>query len=142
MKTITNYLQEERSFEKQNSVKALVKRGNYVLIIRRQEGHPGAGQWDLPGGHIEKGENKEDALKREVCEEVDLEIEDIKFIKKSNLKIPEKGIDSDMNLYCCKAKSCGVELKPADWEGADGKAEHNEYAWIENKTDLEKSLEM
>lgn len=40
--------------------------------------HYEAGHWDLPKGHIEKGENLEEAARREIEEETG--IKDIKFI--------------------------------------------------------------
>lgn len=45
-----------------------------VLLARR--GHePGKGMWSLPGGAVELGESLEDALKREIFEEVSIRIE-------------------------------------------------------------------
>ena len=137
MQIIESYLLEERDFSKQDSVKALVFRGNYILLLRRQQGQPGEGQWDLPGGHIEKGEDKVNALKRETWEEAGLKIEDEKYDSNFTLKIPEDGVESTMYIYTAKAKDIDVKIKPAEWEGSDGKPEHNEYKWIEYKSDLE-----
>lgn len=136
MKIINQYLKEQRELDHNESVKAIVKRKNHILILRRTEGSPGAGMWDLPGGCIENEENKEDALIREVFEETNLKIDNIKYSEKFNLKIPEKGIDSQMNIYTCDALTIDVLLKPSSWEGADGKPEHNQYSWIEYKNDL------
>jgi len=36
----------------------------------------------LPGGHVEENENREHALKREMKEELDIEVKKLKFIKK------------------------------------------------------------
>jgi 8-oxo-dGTP pyrophosphatase MutT (NUDIX family) len=138
MNIIDNYLVEARSFEKKNSVKAILRcPDNKILIMRRQNDDGGGGQWDIPGGAIEDGENQPDALKREVFEETNLKIDTIKKIKKITLKIPESGINSDMNIYSANALSSDVELKPADWKGSDGKPEHTELAWIEYKDELE-----
>ena len=45
------------------------------------------GNWQLPGGHIEKGESYEDGLIREIDEEADAEIKDITPI--GNLRVAE-----------------------------------------------------
>jgi len=138
MKIIDQFLQEEKDFGKQDSVKALIRDGTgKILIIRRTQTSGGAGNWDFPGGHIEKNENEKDALKREIFEETNLKVDDIKSEGKVTLKIPEKGIDSEMHLYSCKKIDGEVKLKPADWN-IEGKPEHNEYRWIEFIDDMEK----
>ena len=54
-------------------VGAVVLDGRKVLLIRRGA-DPLKGQWSLPGGGLETGERLEDGLRREVREEVGLEI--------------------------------------------------------------------
>lgn len=49
------------------------------LVIKRKEGIH-AGKWAFPGGMVEKGETAEEALKREIKEEVGLDI--TKIIRK------------------------------------------------------------
>ena len=138
MKIIDVFLKESRDFEKKNSVKAIIYNPqNQILILRRQNNEGGGGQWDIPGGAIEKNENQNDALKREVFEETNLKIDKIKKIKTINLKIPESGVDSDMNIYTCETEDADVKLKPASWKGSDGIPEHTEYKWISLKIDLE-----
>ena len=47
--------------------------GNY-LCCKRGDWKAAAGKWEFPGGKIENGENLEDALIREIKEELDTEI--------------------------------------------------------------------
>ena len=44
-----------------------------VLLVEKQRG-PYRGSWDLPGGGIEEGESRREALEREFCEETGLTI--------------------------------------------------------------------
>lgn len=46
----------------------------YVLLVKRNQ-EPGIGQWSLPGGVVELGEALTDALRREIYEEVSINIE-------------------------------------------------------------------
>jgi len=45
-----------------------------VLIAKRPAGRPLAGLWEFPGGKVEAGERPEDALIRELREELGIEI--------------------------------------------------------------------
>jgi 8-oxo-dGTP diphosphatase len=53
-------------------------KGNKFLMIKRFGSH-GANTWSVPGGHLEYGESFEDVAKREVKEETDLDITNIRF---------------------------------------------------------------
>ena len=49
---------------------ALIVRGGEVLIGQRRPDQPMASQWEFPGGKIESGESPEQALARELEEEL------------------------------------------------------------------------
>ena len=60
------------------TVGALIHDGEgNVLMIRT---HKWSNMWGIPGGKIERGESSEDALEREIMEETNLEISDIRFV--------------------------------------------------------------
>jgi len=46
-----------------------------VLTVRRPQGKRMAGCWEFPGGKVEPGESREEALRREIREELHLELE-------------------------------------------------------------------
>jgi 8-oxo-dGTP diphosphatase len=52
---------------------ALVDSDGRVLIAQRPEGKSMAGLWEFPGGKVEAGEKPEDALIRELHEELGIE---------------------------------------------------------------------
>ena len=52
---------------------ALIVRGGEVLICQRRADQPMALQWEFPGGKIEPGESPEQALVRELHEELGID---------------------------------------------------------------------
>ncbi len=54
---------------------AVIFDGDKVLITRRPENKRHPGQWEFPGGKIEPGESPEEALCREILEELEVEIQ-------------------------------------------------------------------
>ena len=52
---------------------ALIVRGGQILIGQRRPDQPMALQWEFPGGKIEAGESAEEALARELSEELGIQ---------------------------------------------------------------------
>jgi len=52
-------------------VAAVIERGGKLLITRRPAGSHLAGLWEFPGGKPHPGESLEEALRREIREELD-----------------------------------------------------------------------
>ena len=67
------------------------KKSGLFLFIRRAR-NPGKGLLDIPGGFVDPGESAEDALRREIREELDMELEDISYFVSYPNNYDYKGI--------------------------------------------------
>ena len=56
----------------------IVNKDGKILLGKRLNSH-GKGTWSFPGGHLEFGESWEECAKREVIEETNLNITNLKF---------------------------------------------------------------
>lgn len=60
--------------KKINVVAAIIRKSNQILIAKRSKGEL-SDLWEFPGGKIEYNESPQQALKREIYEELEIEIE-------------------------------------------------------------------
>jgi 8-oxo-dGTP diphosphatase len=56
-------------------VAGIIRKDDFLLIAQRKDDANEAGKWEFPGGKIEYGERPEDSLKREIKEELGIDIE-------------------------------------------------------------------
>jgi mutator protein MutT len=53
---------------------AIVLQDNKVLLTRRAPGQSLEGYWEFPGGKVEEGESLQECLKREIFEELGVQV--------------------------------------------------------------------
>ena len=61
-------------------VAAIIKKDDFYLIAQRLKGEF-SGLWEFPGGKLEEGETPVQALKREIKEEMDIEIYNVQYFE-------------------------------------------------------------
>ena len=79
------------------------------VLLARRVGDPGAGLWDLIGGFIDEGEDPLAALRREVREELSVEIELGEYLGAYPDRYGDEGVYT-LNFYWA-ARLTGEELK-------------------------------
>lgn len=106
-------------------VAAIILKDNLYLATQRGYGEF-EGMWEFPGGKIEAGESPEDALVREILEELCINITIEKFICTTKYDYPSFHLT--MHCYLCSIASGNVELR-----------EHKSARWltVETFTDVE-----
>ena len=100
-------------------VAAVIRDGDKIFATQRGYGDLKGG-WEFPGGKIEEGETPQEALKREIMEELDTEIEVGELIDTIEYDYPEFHLS--MGCYWCSVV-CGElvlkEHEAARWLGND-----------------------
>ncbi len=88
-----------------------------VLITRRKlDAHQG-GLWEFPGGKQELGETLEDCLQRELKEEIDIEVMNVKAVATFRYRYPDKEVE--LHFFSCTLN-----------EGEPKALECLEWAWV------------
>ncbi len=104
---------------------ALIDADNRVLLAKRPPSKEMAGYWEFPGGKIEKGETPEQALLRELEEELAIKTEKSCLAPFSFSSHPYEEFHLLMPLYLCRV-----------WQGRVEPREGQEIIWIRaNKLD-------
>ena len=77
--------------------------------------------WEFPGGKIEPGETPEEAIVREIREELEAEIEPVRLIDTVEYDYP--GFHLSMDCFLCRLKSENIVLK-----------EHEAARWLDKSS--------
>lgn len=78
---------------------AIIIKDSKVLIAQRAPGENLAGKWEFPGGKIEPGETPQECIKREIREELAVEIEILDFFGES-IYVYHSGTIKLMAFWC------------------------------------------
>ena len=98
---------------------ALIDADNRVLIAQRPEGKTLSGLWEFPGGKLDAGERPEQALIRELYEELGIVVREACLAPLTFASHAYEDFHLLMPLYICRR-----------WEGMVTPREGQQLAWV------------
>ena len=98
---------------------ALIDADGRVLIAERPAGKSMAGLWEFPGGKVDPGERPEDALIRELKEELGIVVKEACLAPLTFASHSYEDFHLLMPLYVCRR-----------WEGMVAAREGQKLAWV------------
>jgi 8-oxo-dGTP diphosphatase len=101
---------------------ALVDVDGRILISQRPKNKSMSGLWEFPGGKIEDGENPEQALIRELKEELNIDVSDKCLAPFTFASYKYEKFHLLMPLYVCRV-----------WEGSVQSMEGQVFKWVRPK---------
>jgi nucleoside triphosphatase len=110
----------------------IVNNQGQILLVKS---YKWGDRYTVPGGHIELGERSQQAVKREIKEEVGLDVEPVKILMVQEAVFPRDYIKHEHYIfmdYLCRAASSDVRV--------DNK-EIQEYLWVSPGDALQLDLE-
>ena len=105
-------------------VAAVIKKNNLYFIAQRNRNKHFAYYWEFPGGKVDKQETFENALKREIKEELSINIRVFNHIASEKHK--DEKIDVNVHYFLCESLNDNIIL-----------FEHEDMKWLQ-KNDLKK----
>lgn len=104
---------DERRVRVRRGAIGVLRHGPRYCMVQRASGIPKGGFWCFPGGHIEPGETSRDAVKRELSEELGIEVETVERVGAVRV------LDTNHVLAVWIVKRIGGVFRPAPAEIAD-----------------------
>ena len=89
------------------AVGVLIQNDGAFLLTSRPEGKPYAGYWEFPGGKLEAGETVEQALERELHEELGIVVSQIELWREELVDYPHALV----RLHFCKVLQWSGDLQ-------------------------------
>jgi|TARA_B110000971_G_scaffold45078_1_gene44896 8-oxo-dGTP diphosphatase len=102
---------------------AIIDANDQILIAKRPNKKHLSGFWEFPGGKVEKGESPENALVREVKEELNIDINNKCIAPLTFSEFNYEKFHLLLLLYVCRR-----------WEGEPMSMEKNEIKWVKVNT--------
>lgn len=96
---------------------AIIERDGYVLAAQRSAQMSLPLKWEFPGGKIDQGESPEECLRREIAEEMNIEVEIGSGLPPSTHNYPAFSIT--LYPFVCSIENGEITL-----------AEHSAIAWL------------
>jgi len=86
-------------------------------VAQRAAGKPLAGQWEFPGGKVEPGEAEEAALRRELHEELGVQVGAARALFELRHEYPERHVELSVWVVDeYRGEPRGLEGQPLRWE--------------------------
>ena len=109
-------------------VAAIIEKDGKILICRRAENKTRALKWEFPGGKVEPGETPQQALVREIMEELDTEIKVGELIDTIEFDYPTFHLS--MDCFWAEVTKGHLELKEAEAAKWLTKDQLDSVAWL------------
>ena len=126
---------------KQIEVVAAIIHDSHGRIFATQRGYGDYKDWwEFPGGKMEDGETPEEALRREIREELDTHIVLERFVDTVEWDYPQFHLT--MHCYLCRVESGHLELKEHEAAKWLNKDEFESVNWLPADRELLKKLKI
>jgi 8-oxo-dGTP diphosphatase len=114
----------DNSMKSEDVVAAIIKKGNLYLVTQRNRDKYMGLKWEFPGGKVEANETLQEALTREIYEELNINIDVYEKIAEERYK--DSKINIVLHYFLCSIKDGVISLN-----------EHEAMEWAK-KTDFDK----